>query len=93
MLLTAPCFSDAQLGNAVITKFQVTTVSLFLVALGVCELLLSDAATELQREGGYESQWGGRAGLSCLFVNAKANFNDCFSDIMITKIKASRNPL
>ena len=35
----------------------------------------------------------GRVDPSCLFVNAKANFNDCFSDITITKIKASRHPL
>lgn len=35
----------------------------------------------------------GREDLSCLFVNAKANFSDCLSDITITKIKASRHPL
>lgn len=34
-----------------------------------------------------------RGDLSCLFVTAKANFNDCFSNITITKIKASRHPL
>lgn len=34
-----------------------------------------------------------RGDLSCLFVTAKANFNDCFSNITITQIKASRHPL